>query len=74
VKKQARKARQRTVRYKQQAAKTSTVPQPARIRAYKAAGLDTKGLWSFSQRNRAKALALIETEPDVNQIKLFKPR
>jgi hypothetical protein len=74
VKKRVRKEHRRTVQYKKQAAKASIVSQLARIRAYKAAGLDTKGLWSFSQRNRAKALALIEPEPDVNQIQLFEPR
>ena len=56
------------------AAKAKGGPAPARIKAYKAAGLDTRGLWSYSQRNKAKALALIEPVPDVNQFELFDPR
>jgi hypothetical protein len=53
---------------------TTAEPELAHIKAYKAAGLDTRGLWSFSQRNKAKALALIEPVPDINQIELFNPR
>jgi len=58
----------------QQAAKASPVAGQARVQAYKAAGLNTKGLWSFSQRNRAKALAQVETAPDINQMDLFVPK
>jgi hypothetical protein len=70
VKRQNRKARRRT----RQAAIASAGPEPACIKAYKAAGLGRRGLWSFSQRNKAKALAQIEPAPDINQINLFDPR
>jgi hypothetical protein len=69
-----RRARRRRHQSTQQAAKPSDGPELARIKAYKVAGLDSRGLWSFSQRNRAKALALIEPVPDVSQIELFDPR
>jgi hypothetical protein len=58
----------------QQAAIASARSEPAHIKAYKATGLGRRGLWSFSQRNRAKALAQIEPAPDINQINLFDPR
>jgi hypothetical protein len=74
VKRRVRRARRRTRRSTQQVAKASAAPQPACIKAYRDAGLGTSGLWSFSQRNRARALALIEPEPDINQIELFDPR
>ncbi len=67
-------ARRRARRRTQQAAIASAEPEPARIKAYKAAGLGRRGLWSFSQRNRAKALAQMELAPDINQINLFDPR
>ena len=60
--------RQRRVR---QAARAKNRPVPARIKAYKAAGLDTRGLRSYLQQNRAKALVLLEPVPDVNQLELF---
>jgi hypothetical protein len=71
VKKRSQSMHQRRAR---QAAKAKDRPAPARIKAYKAAGLDTRGLWLYSQQNRAKALALIESIPDVNQFELFDPR
>jgi hypothetical protein len=68
LKKRNRRARRRRA---QQAASANAGLESSYIKAYKAAGLGTRGLWTHSQRNRAKALAQIEPAPDINQIKLF---
>lgn len=61
VPKQSRRVRRRT----RSAAKAKARSDSIRTKAYKAAHLDTGGLLSYSQRNRAKALALIEPVPDI---------
>jgi hypothetical protein len=72
---QKRKARRK--KRAQQAAEARTGLSPRLLEAYRAAGLRTglgrKGLWSLSQRNKAKALAKIEPEPDIHQLHLFVP-
>src|SRR5436190_14545645 len=55
----------------QQAFVVSAGPEPACIKAYKAAGLGRRGLWSFLQWNMAKALAQMKPVPDINQISML---
>jgi hypothetical protein len=57
-----------------QAAKASAGHEMPLIKAYRAIGLGRRGLWSFSQRNKARALARIEPELDINQMNLFDLR
>jgi len=69
------KRRRRAAEQVAAAARTGLAPRM--IKVYREAGLGmglgTNGLWSLSQRNKAKALARVEPEPDINQINLFIP-
>ena len=40
---------------------------------FKTTGLPKRGIWTMSQRNRARALGKEELEPDVKRVTLFVP-
>lgn len=49
-------------------------PPEGKAKAFKEAGLPSKGLWTLSHRNKAKRISQMEAEPDKNKLILFKLR
>lgn len=49
-------------------------PLGVQAKAFKEAGLPSKGLWSLSHRNKARRISQVEAEPDKSRLIMFDLR
>ena len=70
-----RKAQKRRKKEKRKEPLTDVHPPlEGHAKAFKEAGLPSKGFWSLSHRNRAKRISQLEVEPDQSKLTMFDLR
>jgi len=67
------RGRQKKEKRKEQLADVH-LPSEEQAKAFKEAGLRSKGLWSLSHRNKARRISRLEPEPDKSKLIMFDLR